>query len=249
MKYHTSNNLKWLTFDHLSHCPGLIHGVFLRQGGVSEGPFASLNFGISQGDSPELVEKNRHLALNALKINSYVNVYQYHSDHVVEAQKGECAKADGLITDRLDLALLIMHADCQAAIFYDPIHHIIANAHSGWRGSVANIYRNTIEMMKKRFGSRPEDLLVGISPSLGPSAAQFIHYRIELPESFWAYQVKPDYFDFWEISRSQLIACGVLPHHIEIAGVCTYSNPQECFSYRREKRSGLHGTLVALLKR
>ncbi|MCC5832228.1 MAG: peptidoglycan editing factor PgeF [Chlamydiales bacterium] len=238
--------LEWLAFENLSDSPRLIHGVFLRHGGVSKGSFQSLNFGLSQGDSPTAVEINRKRALSALGIGRYVNLYQKHSDQVIEAEPQLKSEGDSLITDRPDLGLLILHADCQAAIFYDPVRHALANVHAGWRGSVANIYRKTIERMKARYGTKPEDLLVGISPSLGPNGAEFLNYRRELPESFWPFQMKPFYFDFWEISRAQLIEAGVLAHHIEIARLCTYTDADDFFSYRRVKVSGRHGTIAAL---
>ena len=246
MERHLSSSLEWLTFDHLSACPGLRHGFFLRHGGVSSGPFDSLNCGISQGDAHKNVATNRERALQAVGAAVYSSLYQKHTDTVCEADPTVKLVGDALITDQADLALMILHADCQAAIFYDPVTHALANVHAGWRGSVQNIYRETIVAMGGRFGSRPENLLVGISPSLGPDAAEFRHYREELPESFWAYQVRPTYFDFWEISRQQLMAAGVLPHHIEVAGMCTYAHERDFFSYRREKRSGRHATLAYL---
>lgn len=242
----TQNNLEWLTFELLSNCPGLVHGVFLRHGGVSQGAFASLNFGLTQGDRLEHVKTNRQRAAQALGISRYAYLYQTHSDKIIEANPDRKENGDSLVTNQPEFGLLILHADCQAAIFYDPIHHALANVHAGWRGSVANIYGKTVEKMKQRYGTRPENLLVGISPSLGPEAAEFRHYRRELPEAFWPYQVKPTYFDFWEISCQQLIYAGVLPHHIEVSALCTYSNPQDFFSYRRVKESGRHGTLAAL---
>lgn len=151
------------------------------------------------------------------------------------------------MTDVKGLGLLITHADCQAAIFYDPVHRALANVHSGWRSSVQNIYLETIHKMRERYGSRPEDLRVGISPSLGPEAAEFRDFKTLFPEPFWSFQTKAEYFNFWEISRWQLISAGVLPHHIEIAGICTYSTPKDWFSYRREPCSGRHGTIAALV--
>ena len=173
---------------------------------------------------------------------------QCHGKDIVEVS--HCTlqplKGDALTTSDRGIALMIAHGDCQVAIIYDPIHHAVTNVHSGWRGSVQNIYAEAILHMKTAYGSKPEDLLVGISPSLGPTAAQFIHYRTELPESFWEYQIKPDYFDFWAISKAQLTQAGVLPHHIEIAGICTYSNPQDYFSYRFNRTTGRNGTVVIL---
>ena len=129
---------------------------------------------------------------------------------------------------------------------YDKKQKAIAIAHSGWRGSTLNIYKKTIETMKKRYHSKPEDILVCISPSLGPDSAEFQNYKTELPESFWQFQIQPYYFDFWKISRWQLEEAGILPHHIEIAGMDTLSNPTDFFSHRRDKPSGRNATIAFL---
>lgn len=241
------DQVQWLSFDLLLNCPRLMHGVFLRHGGVSEEAFSSLNFGVSGGDDPEKVALNRQRAQRALGIEQIAFLYQYHSNIIVEASRGRQERGDALTTDLPGLGLLILHADCQAALIYDPVEHALAAVHCGWRGSVENIYKETIDWMKGRYGSKPENLLVGISPSLGPESAEFRFFQTELPESFWAFQHKPTYFDFWAISRHQLQECGVLSHHIEIAGLCTMANPQDFFSYRRCKVSGRHGTLASLL--
>lgn len=154
---------------------------------------------------------------------------------------------DALVTADKGMALMIKHADCQAAIFYDPTNQAIANVHAGWRGSVSNIYAEIVHTMQQTFGSRPQELLACISPSLGPEEAEFIHYNQELPEELWDFQVKSNYFDFWAISEYQLQAAGLLPHHIEIAKISTYSNAHDYFSYRRERVTGRNGTVVALV--
>lgn len=246
MQRQTDGLISWLTFDLFSECERLVHGVFLRHGGVSSGDFCSLNFGACQGDSQENVEMNRKKALDALDLCHFSSLWQNHGKEIVEAKSNQKNEGDALTTDNLGLALLILHADCQAAIFYDPIHHALANVHCGWRGNVQNIYKETVDHMLKRYGSKPEDLLVGISPSLGPDACEFINYKVELPQSFNAFQFKPMHFDFWQISRWQLETIGILPHHIEIAELCTYANPDDFFSYRRLKISGRHATIAAL---
>jgi YfiH family protein len=247
MQRHAKGTLAWLTFDLFAQFPHLLHGIFLRHGGVSTGHFDSLNFGTVQGDLPENVEANRKIALNALGIKECCELWQHHGKQVVQASLHQKENGDALTTNQKHVGLSILHADCQAAIFYDPVHHAVSNVHCGWQGSVQNIYKETTEAMKHLYGSKPEDLHVGISPSLGPHASEFINHKRELPPQFDSFQFKPTYFDFWQISRWQLEACGMLPQHIEIAAMCTYSNPVDFFSYRRVKASGRHATLVALL--
>lgn len=111
---------------------------------------------------------------------------------------------------------------------------------------MSNIYSETVAKMNHLYGTDPKNLHVAISPSLGPARAEFVNYKVELPEDFWVFQEKSNYFDFWEISQQQLQHCGVLPHHIEVASICTYSNPEEYFSYRRKNVSGRHGTVASL---
>jgi len=103
-----------------------------------------------------------------------------------------------------------------------------------------------VRCLQENFGSRPPDLLVGISPSLGPCCAQFINYRQELPPEFWPYQIRPDYFDLWRLSQDQLQAQGVRPEQIQLAGLCSRCQAADFFSYRRDRHTGRNATVIAL---
>ncbi len=243
------NGIAWLEFELLQSFPELSHGVFLKQGGCSQSPYGGLNTGYDIGDDPEAVKANLDRIQETLGLPRIDAGRQRHQNHLVEvtptpfAQRPEC---DGLYTNVRGAGLMVKHADCQVGIFYDPVCKVVATVHSGWRGSVLNIYAMMIERLRDRFGCHPANLHVAISPSLGPQWAEFKNYREELPEAFWDYQVRPLYFDFWAISRSQLEVCGVLSHHIQIAEICTY-NDKEFFSYRRDKPTGRNATVAALL--
>lgn len=241
-----SGGISWLEFTLLQEAK-LKHGVFLRHGGVSQSSFASLNLGASVGDQIESVKENRQRVQKILGLDSLIIGRQVHGVDICVIDKqpplGEC---DGLITQEKGLALTILHADCQAAIFYDPVQHLVANIHCGWRGNVQNIYQKTVELLQKK-GSCPENILVCISPSLGPKNGQFIHYKQELPAYFQEFRQEGDLFDFWEISKMQLQKAGILFSHIECANLCTYENNLDFFSYRRDKNTGRHATIVSLL--
>jgi copper oxidase (laccase) domain-containing protein len=103
-----------------------------------------------------------------------------------------------------------------------------------------------VQYLKERHHCDPANLLVGIGPSLGPQRAEFINYRVELPSTFLPFQFKENYFDFWEISKMQLCDAGIRKEHIEISGICTYSEESDFFSHRRDKKTGRNGTVVAL---
>lgn len=241
------DGVEWLEFELLQNIPGLVHGVFLRHGGLSSGPYHSLNVSDYRNDDPANVQRNLEKICSILGLAALTQSDQVHGTKIMTASR-DLIECDGLITQEQGLGLLINHADCQAAIFYDPVQKVIGNVHAGWRGNVQNIYGEMVETLQKKYNCKPENIRVCISPSLGPEAAEFINYKTELPESFWRFQIKPTYFDLWEISRWQLLERGILPQHIEIAAICTKSNPQDFFSYRREKESGRHATVVGWLK-
>jgi len=243
------NGIAWLEFELLASFKELQHGVFLRHGGVSNGHFSSLNFSYKSGDDKKCVDFNRQRIKDLFNLPTWARCYLTHGSQATIATSrniNELHYCDALATQENHLGLLITHADCQAAILFDPVERALATIHAGWRGNVLNIYAATIDFLKKHFGSQPENIFIGISPSLGPDDAEFVNYRKEFPPYFWDYQTKPNYFNLWEISRMQLQEKGVLPHHIQIAGISTLSNPEDFFSYRRNPASGRHGTLAAL---
>jgi polyphenol oxidase len=243
-----NGSLEWLEFELFQEFPNLRHAIFLRHGGVSEGPYASLNAGGGSGDDHQSIESNRETIRRLLGCSKLVGSKQVHGKLVETVPfTKELVECDGLITNQKDMGLFIKHADCQAAIMYDPVQGALGCIHAGWRGNVQNIYAEAIKKMEIDFGSKPENILVGVSPSLGPCCGEFVNYRAELPEEFLPFQIKPLYFDLWEIGRSQLIKAGILPHHIEIASICTRCNPDDYFSYRREKASGRHATVAVLI--
>lgn len=252
-----------LTFDHLKVFPGLVHGVFSRAEGYSSGPFSGLNVGLSTGDDPDIVNRNRKLMLSSIGLNRGLFLNQVHgtdiavikseNDAMDAVWKGQGTapskifQADAAVTNVKGLGLAIQVADCQAIVLYDPQKEVIANIHSGWRGSVADIIGRCIDTMVTRFGCNPASIRAGISPSLGPCCAQFINYKREIPETMWQYKEKDrPYFDFRQISRDQLGAQGVLDEHIEIMGLCTRCRTDLFFSFRANKTTGRFAAVIAL---
>lgn len=251
MIHKSRNGLHWLEFELLAPFNSLKHSVFLRHGGESQGVYSSLNLSASKGDSGKCVSANINKIKNVLSVDHIAAVNQVHGDQIKEVNPNNYSSLDshdGLMTEYSNIGLMVTHADCQAAIFYDPIQHALALVHCGWRGQVLNIYSKVIEKMKAKFFSKPENIHVAISPSLGPKNAEFIHYRTEFPESFWQFQESPNYFNLWAIGLWQLSQAKILPAHVQCAELCTYANTIDFFSYRRTKGpTGLHGT-VALLR-
>lgn len=242
-------SIEWLEFELFQEFPQLRHAVFTRHGGVSEGPYASLNAGGGTGDAEALIQMNREKMRKVLGCKTLISSKQVHGVEILVAplapDQEEC---DGLITQKENIGLMIKHADCQALIFYDPVAKALGCLHAGWKGNIQEIYGKMIQKMGKEFGSKPANLLVGISPSLGPCCAQFINYEKEIPQQYWPYQIQPLYFDLWEMARMQLLKAGILAHHLEVAPLCTSCNPADFYSFRRDKPTGRHATVACLVR-
>ena len=246
-----SGALPYLRFPGLSAFPELVHGVFTRQGGASLPPFASLNLSFAVGDAPEAVLENRRRVQAALNLTALVSATQVHGRRGVEvvqanpAPAAEIPATDILITRRPGLGLIIKQADCQAVMFYDPARRVVANVHCGWRGQVQNILTAAVSRLAE-LGCQPADLHAAIGPGLGPCCAEFQNFCREFPESLWHYQVRPNYFDLWQLSRDQLTAAGIPPNQIDIAALCTRCHPHLFFSYRRDGATGRQAAVIGL---
>lgn len=241
--------VEWLEFELFAGSKAMSHRIYLKKGGYSEGPFESLNFSCGVGDDPQRVKANIDKVKRLYSIKNLVVAKLSHGSDIAAVDESlnlPRGAFDGVMTKSREIALLVTHADCQAAILYDPVNSAAACVHCGWRGNVANIYKKSVEAMSRRYGSKPENLLAGLSPSLGPDCAEFVNYKSELPEKFWDYRVKAHHFDLWAIAEMQLQEAGLLPHHIEVARLCTFSNSGDFFSYRREGICGRHATAVTL---
>ena len=234
-------------FGSLARITGLTHGVASRVGGVSQAPFDGLNTSTGVGDDPAAVHANRErLRQMAGGIHVYtrqnhgtaIAVVTRHSLPPGEAIVTQPEAADALITAVSGVRLLIQTADCQAVMLVDPERRVVANVHCGWRGSVADIIGKTVGRMVDVFGCRPADMHAAIGPSLGPCCAEFVNYRLEIPRPLWLFRVGPHHFDFWKISRHQLIRAGLAADHVAAANICTRCNPHLFYSYRAARETG-----------
>jgi YfiH family protein len=243
-------------FEALNRCKGLWHAVTSRHGGESRPPYASLNLSSGVDDDPKAVMANRQRlhGLTGGGVHLYsrqnhgtsIRVITRDAMHDQEMMQTVPEAADALITDVPGLYLLIQTADCQAVMLFDPYRRVVANVHCGWRGSVANILGNTVIRMAERFGCDPANMVAAIGPSLGPCCAEFINFKDEIPTQLWPFRVGEHHFDFWRISRHQLLAAGLVNAHVHIAAICTRCNPHLFFSYRAQRRTGRFAALIGM---
>ncbi len=256
MRPEREGELDCFRFAHLLHLDGVRHAVFGRQGGVSRGAYRSLNVSYGCGDDPACVAENRRRIARWSGAQDVVYLNQVHGDRVLVLKAG-CtaapagkqeppATADAVVTDIEHKFLAIQVADCQAVLMYDPQCRVIANVHCGWRGSVQNILQKTVRVMADAFGCRAPDIRAGIGPSLGPCCAEFVNYRLELPPAFHRYMLRGRRFDFWAISRHQLLAAGLAEPHITVGGRCTRCDSRHFYSYRARRITGRFAAVIGL---
>ena len=159
-----------------------------------------------------------------------------------------------MVTDCPGVALVTYYADCVPLFFLDPVHKAIGLSHSGWRGTVAKIGQKTFKAMQNHYGTKPEDCLVGIGPSIGPCC-----FEVDSPVANEFIDTWPEYgdrivrssgkakftVDLWEANRIQLEELGVPNNNIITAALCTSCNTDIFFSHRKEK--GRTGSMAAVL--
>jgi len=252
-----------------------IHGISARLGGVSQTPYASLNMGLHVGDDPAAVRENRQrfLAMLGLKAARICTPEQVHGDVIDRVGTAEMGRGaleyadaikgcDALITNEPGVPLMLCFADCTPILFIDPVHHAVGIAHGGWKGTVSRIAAKTVQRLADEFGTQPEDLLVGIGPSIGPECFEVGEEVADaFRDTFGAYeQVIISYGDnlpdgerprphvnLWEANRVQLLEAGVPAANIDVAGVCTCCQNKWYFSYRAEQgRTGRLAAVIAL---
>lgn len=242
MNYHEEEGFSWLSFELLDEA-GLINAVTLKP----------LNMGFMKADDQAEVLKNFETVKNRFGLTKLSWSDQRHEDNIVLAGD-QILEADGLFSQEKGRGLLMTHADCQIGCFFDPVTKAVAAVHAGWRGNVKRLYIQMVSKMKKEFGSRPENILAAISPSLGPRKAQFLHWKNEFPEHLHPYRQEEALFDLWSLAEEELLEAGLLPTHIQIAKLCTYELDEQFYSYRRGVHQGAtkgvvpacNATLVAL---
>jgi len=243
-------------FENLSAFGRIEHGIFTRRGGFSPRPFDSLNISMGIGDAEASVARNRDLIRRIMTGSDFVYARQVHGCDVAvlkgreQARGGETGAgtitADALITDLPGKYLVIQVADCQAVLLYDPVRQVVANVHCGWRGSILNVVGRALEAMTAHFDCRTEHIRAGIGPSLGPCCAEFINYKAEIPADLWAYKDANHHFDFWAVSRDQLMRAGLAEKNIEISRICTRCRTDEFYSYRAAKTTGRFAAVIGL---
>lgn len=249
-----------ITSPDLAALPGIRHAFFTREGGVSEGIYASLNGGQGSNDNAAHVAENRLRMTQYFEIKreNLVSVWQVHSADALAVTgpwPGERPKADAMVTATPGVALGILTADCGPILFSDPHAKVVGAAHSGWKGAISGILEATLAAMEQ-MGAKRQNITAVLGPTIGPAA-------YEVGPEFHARFVAENggYARFFKASAKDGHAMFDLPGFIGYRaraakigrfvdmGLCTYSDPQRFYSYRRTTHNAEvdYGRLVSAI--
>lgn len=243
---------------------GIHAGISTRNGGVSIGPYDTLNLGLHVNDEPSQVKMNREILARDISypLIKWVCAEQVHGTVVKRVTNKDAGKGsiklddalrncDALITNETNLLLTAFFADCVPLFFIDPNSTWIGIAHAGWKGTVAGIGPKVVLALKEA-SVNVKDIRVAIGPCISKTQYEVdqkvidhipLEYRSEkiLTEiSARQYQL-----DLKELNQEMLINAGISPEHIELTTYCTYDNKDDFYSHRRDK--GETGRMLAFI--
>jgi YfiH family protein len=276
---HVSQGLRILQVPAFARVPWLIHGFSTRPGGVSDLDGEKiLNLGFAEWDTSENVHENRrrfHTALSAGE-SKLIPLKQIHSDivHSFEIPPDVPRRGDASATNRPGLLLSVQTADCVPVLLVDFKKRAVAAVHAGWRGTLRRIVTKAIGKMTMQFGTRPDDLIAALGPSIGGCCYQVgpevaVEYQSQFPNASqwfdelrtgeepnplqWLNMMPPGHqpppksvlLDLRKANRAQLLESGVPPRNIHVSDLCTACRCDLLFSYRKE--GAMAGRLMAVI--
>lgn len=233
--------------------PGVGAFMSTRAGGVSDGPFASLNLGTAVGDDPGRVAENRRRFAAALKGAQPLYLRQVHGARVVVWQAAPAPgapleEADAAVTAQPGLACTVQAADCMPVLFHAANGRSVGAAHAGWRGLAAGVLGATAQAVAELAGCPLSEVVAWLGPCIGPGQFEVgpevlaaFGCRPEAPGPMFLPRARADGSHAWlgnlqGLARQQLLALGL--RQISGDATCTVEDTEGCFSFRRDKTTG-----------
>lgn len=221
-----------------------------RTGGVSAGPWRSLNLGDHVGDSAQAVAANRQRLHQLLPGGARVQwLRQVHGCTVVEAGRERAPEADACWSSAPGWLCAVLTADCLPLLLTDRAGTAVAAVHAGWRG----LCEGVIEAAVHALPCAPDSLMAWLGPAIGPGAFEvgpevrqaFLRHAADADACFDVSPVQGRYLaDLYGLARQRLAAMGVTA--VYGGGRCTLSEPEQFYSYRRDGQTGRMATLIGL---
>lgn len=263
-----NNGIRYYCASNLQSTGLIKHGYSTRIGGKSLTPFDTLNLGLAVNDNKAHVLENRRLFASVLGLNAdkIVVPSQTHGKKVKRVTSEHAGRGafdyadsisdtDALITNTRGLTLSLHFADCGSVFFLDPVNRAIGLAHAGWRGTASKIVIETIESMKREFGSDPKDIQAAIGPCIGRCC-----YEVgkEVAEQFFESfpnnenVIEQSLKNKWHVNLktanySLLVQAGIKDENISVSEHCTCCLKDEFFSYRRDGKTGRMSGWISLI--
>ena len=251
----------YLSYPLLEKTGFVKHGFSTRIGGVSEGIYSSMNLSFTRGDDENAVRENYRRMAKALDVreDSFVLAAQTHTTNVhkvtLDNRNENLQDVDGLITDVPGICLVTSYADCVPLYFLDPVHRAIGLTHSGWRGTVGKIGKETLRKMQVEYGTDPKDVIAAIGPSICQDCYEVSEdvidkFREAFEHKHWDnlfYQKENRKYqlNLWKANEIILLEAGVQRENIAVTNVCTCCNSETLYSHRASK--GQRGGLAAFM--
>lgn len=262
-----NDDLPIIQYDLLSEIPFIKHGFTTRLGGISEGIFSSLNLSFSRGDDKDAVMVNYERIGGKIgySIENFVASHQTHTTNIriiSEEDKGkgiikpqDYEDIDGLMTNEKDIVLFTYYADCVPLYFVDTVKKVIALSHSGRKGTVNRMGAKTVEKMVNEYGSKIEDIVCAIGPSICKDCYEVGEEVAEEFQNEFSREEVADFLDnkgngkyqldLWKANEIILLNAGIKKENIENRRICTCCNKDILFSHRGLK--GKRGNLAAFM--
>ena len=244
----------WITHDALP----ARHGFFTRLGGASSGVFAGLNCGTGSSDQRDIVALNRAAAARAMGVDpaALISVHQVHSAAVatVAAPLAERPRADAMVTDRPELALGVLTADCGPVLLADPEAGVAGAAHAGWGGALGGVLGATVAAMEA-LGAEAPRIRAVLGPTIGPDAYEVgpeFRARFRAHDEANGAHFRPGDGDryLFDLPGYVLRRLGEAGVRASWTGHCTYSDETRFYSYRRSvhRKEADYGRLISIVR-
>ena len=255
------NGWEYIQFKRLLQYPNVVHCFTLKPL-----DFAS---NATYETKKEEVENNMQLLSKTFQfdVKNLCRPKQTHTDRVEKIEEGDEGiylpkfdHVDGMVTNQKNKVLILAFADCTPLLFYDPVEKVIANTHSGWKGTLQMIGVRTVEKMQKEYGCKPENIICCIGPHI-----RKCHFKVDKDVKDLFYEKYKDfnqidemihyekednkyYIDTTEMNKQILKRVGLKEENIIDSNICTVCNHNICHSFRAEKeKSGRSITMIELI--
>lgn len=252
------NGIVMYQFEELPDAEAVNHAILTRIGGVSQGPYATLNLGHTVGDDRAAVEENHRRALGVLGLEKEETVcpHQIHGAHVDIVGREHLGtvrpETDAMVTAEPQVPLMMRFGDCTPVLLFDPVQRVVGMVHAGWRGVVVGVVEATVRTMVEHLNCDPAEIWAGIGPTIGPCCYEVgrdVAGKIAASCPTGADVVRHVnghvHADLPTAVEAQLRAAGI--EHVEDAGLCTSCRVDEFFSHRAEHgRTGRFGIVMEL---